>query len=275
MTKLGLFAATLLGSFAVVAFGCTHRVVEIYDDADAATEPAPGKMPGKSSSSSSSDATSSSSSSGGTSTSSSSSSGGSTSSSSSSSGGSTSSSSGGPATCPVTTAVSAASLPWKAPAALQPGKCTDANVTAMDSWLQANPAATNAQFEAYVTSLGQGCHDCVFTNDAATTWGPAPMSAGNLVTLNIGACFALVANNVPCGKAIQNEFDCEFVACADCATDAAFQTCRKQAQSGACKTYVTALGTACAGVPASVDNVCGSFLDSVRAQCVGGLDGGI
>jgi hypothetical protein len=271
MKKLGVLGVLTLASSTLVTFGCTHRVIEIVDDGDAATEPSPGKLPASGSSSSSSSSSSSGSSGGSsTSSSSSSSSSGSSGTSSSSSG----SSSGTVVSCPSTTPVSASALPWKPPTPLQAGHCSEANAAAMESWLGANPTATNAQFEAYVQTLGAACHDCVFTDANAATWGPAPQSAGALVTIDIGACYALVANNVACGKAIQNEFDCEFVACADCTSDTALQTCRTQAQTGACSAYAQSLGTACAGVPAGVDTVCGTFMGSVRAQCVAGLDGG-
>jgi hypothetical protein len=172
------------------------------------------------------------------------------------------------ATCPTTDPVAAADLPWKPPSALQAGQCTTADLTAIQGFLTSTPGATNAQLEAFVLGRSQACHDCVFTDASAPTWGPIPMSGGKLVTVNIGGCFALVSGVVPCGKAIQNEFDCEFVACADCASSPAFQVCQKVAQQGACKPFVTAIQSACVGVPTTVDDACGTYLDSIRVQCV-------
>jgi hypothetical protein len=174
----------------------------------------------------------------------------------------------GPSTCPSTDPVNAADLPWAPPTKTQAGKCTEQNLTDMQAYLKQNPSTTNEQFEQYVKTQSAGCHDCMFTDASKPTWGPIPTSGGKLVTINIGACFALVSGKEECGKAIQNEFDCEFVACAECADDTAFQSCQKKAQTGACKPFVQAIQSGCAGVPPTVDDVCGSFIDSVRIQCV-------
>lgn len=174
----------------------------------------------------------------------------------------------GPSTCPSTDPVNAADLPWAPPTATQVGKCTEQNLTDFQAYLKANPSTTNEQFEAYIKSQSAACHDCVFTDASKPTWGPIPTSGGKLVTINIGACFALVSGNTECGHSIQNEFDCEFVACSDCADDTAFQSCQKKSQTGACKPFVQAIQTSCKGVPATVDDACGSFIDSMRVQCV-------
>lgn len=262
MKTFGTLGLALLATASLAAIGCSARRVEIIQE-DEPTEPDT-TMPGGGRRPSSSSSSSSGGSSGSSSTSSSGSSGGASSSSSGSSG---ASSSGSTSTCPVAS-VAASSLPWAAAKALQPNACTTANITSMESWLQANPSATNAQFQSYVQSLSQTCHDCVFTDGNAATWGPVPMSAGSIVTMNIGACFALVSGNAACGKAIQNAFDCELVACADCTTDSALTTCRTQSRSGACAPYVSAIQTSCAGLSSTIDNVCGSLFDSIRAQCV-------
>jgi hypothetical protein len=153
------------------------------------------------------------------------------------------------------------------PGSTRPAAATG-DLTAIQGFLASTPGATNAQLEAFVLSRSQACHDCVFTDASAPSWGPIPMSGGKLVTLNIGGCFALVSGVVPCGKALQNEFDCEFVACADCASSLEFQACQKVAQQGVCKPFVTAIQSACVGVPATVDDSCGTYVDSIRVQCV-------
>jgi hypothetical protein len=175
----------------------------------------------------------------------------------------------GPTTCPSSDPVAASDLPWAPPTATQPGLCQEKDLTAFQDWLKANTSATNDQFMQYIkTEAGDNCYNCIFTDASKSTWGPIPISGGKLVTINVGACFALASGNTGCGQAIQNEFDCEFVACADCADDTSFQSCQKKAQTGACKPFVQAIQSGCSGVPATVDDVCGSFIDTIRIQCV-------
>jgi hypothetical protein len=174
----------------------------------------------------------------------------------------------GPATCPSTDPVAEADLPWAPPTPTQVGKCSTGDIADFEKFLKDNPSSTNEQFEAHIKTANATCHACIFTDASKPTWGPIPTSGGKLVTINIGACFALVSGKEACGKAIQNEFDCEFVACGDCADDTAFSNCRKKAQTGACKPFIQAIQTGCNGVPATVDDACGSFFDSVRIQCV-------
>jgi hypothetical protein len=186
----------------------------------------------------------------------------------------------GPATCPSTDPVAAADLPWMPPTPTKVGACTQAQLDEFNKFLTDNPTTTNAQFIDHIKkSSPTTCGACVVTDAAAATWGPLPSSNGDLVTINIGSCFSLVSGKEACGKAIQNEFDCEFVACGDCTDDTAFDSCRTKSQKGACKPYVSGIATACNGVPATVDDACGSFFDSMRVQCVsltadGGVDGG-
>jgi hypothetical protein len=174
----------------------------------------------------------------------------------------------GPSTCPSTDPVAASDLPWAPPTATNPNQCTEAMLTEFQQFLKDNPTTTNDQFEAHIKTASQACHDCIFTDASKPTWGPIPTSGGKLVTINIGACFALASGNNNCGQAIQNEFDCEFVACADCADDTSFQACQKKAQTGACKPYVQAIQSGCQGVPTTVDDVCGTFIETIRIQCV-------
>lgn len=174
----------------------------------------------------------------------------------------------GPSTCPSTDPIAESDLPWAPPTKTQAGKCTQQMLDGFEKFLKDNPNTTNEQFEAEIKKTSATCHSCIFTDANNPTWGPIPTSGGKLVTINIGACFALVSGKEACGKAIQNEFDCEFVACGQCADDTAFSNCRKKAQTGACKPFIQAIQSGCNGVPATVDDVCGSFFDSVRIQCV-------
>lgn len=173
----------------------------------------------------------------------------------------------GPGTCPSPDPVAASALPWAPPTPTQANKCQEQDIAAMEQYIKDNPQTTNEAFEQFVKTMDATCHSCVFTDANNPTWGPIPTSNGKLATINIGACFALVGNEA-CGKAIQNEFDCEFVACAACADSNSFKACRPKAQKGACKPFVQETQKACQGTPPTIDDVCGSVFKSMRVQCV-------
>jgi hypothetical protein len=177
----------------------------------------------------------------------------------------------GPQVCPTTDPIPAADLPWRPPTPLK-GDCSQADYKALDDYLTANTSATVSQVDAFLKNRSQVCHDCVFTDANATTWGPIPTAGGNLVTINIGSCFALLSGKEAAGKSIQNLFDCELVACADCATQAEYDACSKKADQGACKAILTQAQKDFGGVPDTIFDQCGSFMDSVRVQCVAPAD---
>ncbi|MBX3189777.1 MAG: hypothetical protein KF819_22320 [Labilithrix sp.] len=173
-----------------------------------------------------------------------------------------------PSACPSTTPVDASKLPWKAATPPQSDKCQLDHITRMKEFLAAEPNATNEEFQTFVKNLDTACHDCVFSPAEGATWPPIPVSGGKVVTLNIGACYALVSGKDDCGKAVQNTFDCEFEACAECTSTGELESCRAKSRSGACKAFAENVRLACAGVPPTVDDACGSVFDSVRVQCV-------
>lgn len=181
-----------------------------------------------------------------------------------------------PSACPSTSPVEASKLAWKAATPPQTNKCQPDDITKMQEYLAAQPNSTNEEFETFVKNLDTACHECIFAPADGATWSPIPVSSGKVVTLNIGACYAIVSGKDDCGKAVQNAFDCEFEACAACTSDGELESCRVKSRSGACKAYSENTRLACAGVPTTVDEQCGSVFDSVRVQCVGAAaDAGI
>jgi len=292
MKMLGFAAlAAATGSLVLFSTACSHTIVEDPATDDAGTTlpvpPSSGKKGSSSSSSSSSGGSSSGGSSSGGSSSGGSSSGGSSSGGSSSggsssggssSGGSSSggSSSGGPATCPTTTPISASTLPWAPPTPTQVGKCSAADITALDNYLDTHPAATWADWDTFLKGQNLNCRNCLVADgDTATTWAPFVTSAGDLAEINIGGCYALASGIPACGKSVQNLFDCRFEACADCADQTSLSTCLQAASTGACKAIADTVSVNCAGAPANIDDVCQPptakyvFDGPAAKQCVG------
>lgn len=173
---------------------------------------------------------------------------------------------GGSATCPTDVPIDAKTLGWKPPNPPQAGKCQDADIAAFKAYLSANPDATNEDFENFVKNRGATCHDCIFGNADDTTWPPAPVKDGKVVTFNVGACYAIVTGDQNCGRAIQNAWDCGFDACLLCSSPSALTECRTKARTGACLTYEDKVKTAC-GATTTADEVCGLPFDSIRVQC--------
>lgn len=174
--------------------------------------------------------------------------------------------------------VVASLLEWKAPTKTKENACQADDLDAMREFLVKEPNATNEDFENFVKNRDTVCHDCMFAESSGATWPPFPMKDNKVVTFNIGSCYALVSGRESCGKAIQNEFDCEFVACAACTTQSDLDTCRKKARTSVCASINAETSKECAGLPVRVDDVCGSIFDSVRVQCISltaDPDGGI
>ncbi len=173
---------------------------------------------------------------------------------------------GGEGVCPA--AVVSTLLEWKPPTKTKDNACQQDDLDAMKEFLQKNASSTNEEFEAFVKNRDTVCHDCMFGDSNAATWPAFPVKDNKVLTYNIGACYALVSGKESCGKAIQNEFDCEFVACADCTSQGDLDACRKKARTTVCATTDNATRTECAGIAVKVDDFCGSVFDSVRVQCI-------
>ncbi len=174
---------------------------------------------------------------------------------------------GAAARCPSDTPVEAKGLEWKPPNAPKSAQCQDDDIAAMKTYLAANPAASNEDFENFVKNRDTVCHDCVFGDADGQTWPPAPVRANKVVTFNVGACYAITTGNQKCGRAFQNAWDCGFEACLLCTSPDALTTCRAKARKGACLAFEDQARTEC-GAAAAADEVCGQPFDSIRVQCV-------
>src|SRR5262249_20613715 len=140
-------------------------------------------------------------------------------------------------------------------------------------------AASDADLKAAVSAT---CAACIFDDASGSSWAPLPeTSAGGAlqpVTVNIGGCYATMTGNNACGKAVQNQLDCGFEACADCADDAAMAACFKAADAGACSAEAAAINTNCGGLDPTVltnaDNACQPaaatylFEGPIRVACI-------
>lgn len=169
-------------------------------------------------------------------------------------------------------------LEWKPPTPTKANACQQDDIDAMRAFLAENPQSTNEDFKAFVQNRDTVCHDCMFGESSGATWPPFPVKDLKVSTFNIGACYALVSGKEGCGKAVQNEFDCEFVACAACTSQGDLDECRKKARTGVCAPINGQTRTECAGIAVRVDDLCGSVFDSVRVQCIAvdaPTDGGI
>lgn len=187
------------------------------------------------------------------------------------------------ATCPGETPIPEGALPWKPPPPPQPGKCTSEDITFVRNFIRDQPQSSPEALEDALEARNPGCRACVFTDAALPTWGPAPKADGKLLTINIGACYAVLTASTACGKAVQQEFDCEILACtdvdgdgkSDCTSAIEQDACRSLAQKGnACKATFAAVKPACVGADPSVDKNCGGLTDSMRVLCGTPSDGG-
>lgn len=169
-------------------------------------------------------------------------------------------------------------LEWKPPAKTRDDACQQDDIDAMRDFLATEPQATNEDFKNFVKNRDTVCHDCMFGDANGAAWPPFPVKDGKVATFNIGSCYALVSGRESCGKAIQNEFDCEFVSCALCTSTSDLEACRTKARTTTCASVNALTRTECAGLPVRVDDLCGSVFDSIRVQCVSltaGPDGGV
>lgn len=154
------------------------------------------------------------------------------------------------------------------------------DLNALVSYVDTNAAATYQDWKTPgVTSAS--CRACVFGAETAAQWAPLiEDAAGQLVGLNVGGCIAVATNNVSCGKAYQNLFDCRFEACAACPSGGTpLQACLETASKpgNACATAVQNVGTICgAGIDAA-EGACSPvgtkfvFEGPIKAQCIAGV----
>ena len=148
------------------------------------------------------------------------------------------------------------------------------------NYVDTNSTATYAMWKSNGVTDAT-CRACVFGLQSAAQWAPLlEDGAGQLVGLNVGGCIAIASNNMACGKAYQNWFDCRFEACAGCpaGNTAALQQCLTNAsKSGnACFAAFNNVDTACgATVIGNAETACEGtkfvFEGPMKAQCVGGI----
>jgi hypothetical protein len=187
----------------------------------------------------------------------------------------------GGGTCPTTDAIDPATLPYMDPAPPTPGKCTEADLTALGA------AVANAKSDDDLKKvISAACATCVFTDANKTGWGALPevstSSGPQAATVNLGGCYQIVTGNKACGQAVQNHLDCQFQACDGCPSgdQTAFDNCIKKADTGACKTEVKNEQTACGSLDPNLltagDDNCvpsgGKYLfeGPIRVQCITG-----
>ncbi len=174
--------------------------------------------------------------------------------------------------CPLDTPPPDGSLPWKPPTPPR-GDCSSDDYNALDQYLKTNADATTSDVQAFMSKRNETCSACIFTDATKATWGPVPIENGQLLTINIGGCFALVAQSEACGRDIQNVFDCSYDSCAFC-SDSEFDSCLTGAQKAICKPFVAKESGDCVSAPSNINDLCGSFIRSVKVQCVADSDAG-
>jgi hypothetical protein len=168
--------------------------------------------------------------------------------------------------CPTEPPFDPTLISYKPPNPPTPGKCSEDDLAAMKNYVFMNPNASNEDFENFVKNTDIPCHDCVFGDADGATWPPAPVKDGKVLTFDVGACYAIVTGSAACGKAVQNEWDCEFDSCALCASITDQTACRPVARANVCQGYQGTSLSACATLDG--DQVCGTPFDSIRVQCV-------
>lgn len=187
-------------------------------------------------------------------------------------------SSTGPTTCPTSDPIDQTALPWKAPYKAE-GACTEKNLADLVTYVDTNASAKYADWKKQVSAT---CATCIFGKETDATWKPLlEDSKGQLVELNVGGCIGIASDNVKCGQAYQNWFDCRFEACAECpeGDSAALSKCLSAASKTACKPAFNAVGTVCGDQAiGDAETACNGdsfvFEGPIRLQCIGTEGGG-
>jgi hypothetical protein len=135
---------------------------------------------------------------------------------------------------------------WKAPNALHASACTGTQVDEFVDCMfdpNADPTTCNTFL---ADAANAGCESCVFTDDAAASYGAIVRSFnGDLFSLNVGGCVGRLAADVTatgCGAKVQAARQCEDAACrpsCPAANDDYF-FCTDDATTGVCASFETA-----------------------------------
>ena len=161
--------------------------------------------------------------------------------------------------------------PWKAPPAVS-SACSASDMTYFAS-VAANQ--TWLGVESLMKTRNQRCAQCIFSHDTDAVWRPVIYSGteGN-AWVNYGACFARTpGGSEACGRGVDAWSDCYGKVCdaTACGTDAALKTCyASPTVQASCDGYNPT--TICGGSSqyASLNNVCGTYIEVARALCAAG-----
>ena len=141
-----------------------------------------------------------------------------------------------------------------------------ASVAANQTWLG---------IESLMRTRNANCAKCIFSKETDTSWHPVVYfgSAGDAI-VNYAACFArTTGGSDACGRGVHEWGDCYAKVCdgTACGTDAAINACYgTQTVSNLCDNYNPT--TTCGGAAkyASLNNVCGTYIEVARALCAAG-----
>jgi hypothetical protein len=164
--------------------------------------------------------------------------------------------------CPSTAAIDASAYPYTSPMKTM-GACTQADLSQLISYLQANPSATIQQLRTQLQNAV--CRMCAFGQETDATWAPFTASPGTPggYYYDYGGCIELATNNAQCGHTYQQLARCALEACAGCAPADA-TGCQQMAGAGACSAIANAAVAACGGPSAltSAQNMCRGTMSS-------------
>lgn len=190
-------------------------------------------------------------------------------------------------TCPDSTPVTGAQIDseigWKGPNAIQ-NPCSGANIQTFGGILDDDTVKTWDDLFTKLSGAGlpTACHDCIVTDSTAAKWGPVVKLAAGGGLFNFGACFANQTSDA-CGKTLEYTNVCINNACADCTSDATYQTCAgSKGTDTACAGPIKDEQTACAAFSAQISSetstlskACNNILNGASTLCAGGtFDGG-
>jgi hypothetical protein len=179
----------------------------------------------------------------------------------------------GPATCPSTATITAASIQasftWKSPGGAQ-AVCNQANLDALNALF--TKGGGSAAYSEIKTAIGATCAACAFSKATATKWGLFLEDAsGTVVYDNSHAACESIIDTAACAKADAEYNTCLDTACADCADQATTDACYPKAGKVACKAVGDAAATACTADATLCDNT----VSILAVVCGGGPDGGL
>jgi len=149
--------------------------------------------------------------------------------------------------------------------------CTQADLDAFVSYVDANKTATYTAWKASVANTV--CRDCIFGLEGDGLSKPIVGNAnGDVAKINVGTCIAKASKDPSCGQAYQTFFDCRVEACKDL-TGEALSKCQATAPEGTCKSSSDAVLTTCGAEKLDAAEVaCDGkkfvFEGAIRAQCL-------